>query len=99
VPRGNSRGARGLEDATVPECEIEVLDGASRPVADAAVFIVTAPGNHPDVAALTDGRGRVVFRGLEPGPYEFGVNAGEARQTRVRVVVGTGTTTCQARVV
>jgi hypothetical protein len=77
---------------------IAVTDDAARPVAGAAVYIVSGPGSFPDLAAITDLRGEVTFGALDPGEYVFGVTAG-ARQAQVRALATPTPTTCVARLV
>ena len=49
-----------------------VVDAAGRPVAQARVHAVKAPGPMPDIAALTDHQGRFTIAAPLPGSYETG---------------------------
>ena len=53
----------------VPIIAGTVTDAAGRPVAEAAVAIVAAPGPVPDIAALTGPDGRFAIAAPEPGDY------------------------------
>jgi hypothetical protein len=53
-----------------------VVDGAGRPVADAAVYFVESPGGHPDIAQLTSDDGRFALPDVTPpGLYRVGARA------------------------
>ena len=49
-----------------------VVDAGGRPVAQARVYAVKAPGPMPDIAALTDRQGRFTITAPLPGGYEIG---------------------------
>ena len=75
-----------------------VVDAAGRPVAQARVYVVKAPGPTPDVAALTDAGGCFTIAAPLPGAYEIGCASdahgsataavrveGDAVQVRIRL--------------
>lgn len=66
-----------------------VLDAAGRPVAQARVQIVQAPGPVPDIAALTGADGRFELAAARPGPYEIECHTDTQGSARARVEVGT----------
>ena len=64
-----------------------VLDGAGRPVSDAAVAVVAAPVPVADLAALTGRDGRFTIAAPEPGRYTILATAPDSRSSRVSVWV------------
>ena len=65
-----------------------VLSAAGRPVAQARVFVLAAPGARPDVALLTDADGCFQLSAPLPGIYEIGAATDGLGSGRVVVVVG-----------
>ena len=65
-----------------------VTDGAGRPVAEAAVSFVAAPGPVPDIAAVTGADGRFALRAPMPGEYVVAATGPGELTGRVTVVVG-----------
>lgn len=54
-----------------------VVDGTDQPVAEAAVYFVETPGDHPDIAQLTGDDGRYALPAVTlPGLYRVGASAG-----------------------
>lgn len=64
-----------------------VVDPQGRPVAEAAVYIVSSPASRPDTAQLTDEQGQFTFSAQVPGLYTVGARSedGEAVQKEVEV--------------
>ena len=65
-----------------------VLSATGQPVAQARVFVLTAPGSVPDVALLTDAGGRFQLSAPRPGTYEIGAATDGLGSGRAVVVVG-----------
>ena len=68
----------------------QVLDPEGRPLAEAAVYFVSAPAAMPDVAQLTDGDGRFTVAAPLPGRYTLGARSDAFGQTQADVDVGGG---------
>lgn len=66
-----------------------VVDVNGRPVMDAQVIIATGPA-HPDIAAVTDRRGRFLLAGLSSGRYivQAGAIGWQAREVGVTIPPG-----------
>jgi hypothetical protein len=64
-----------------------VLDAAGRPVAQARVFVVKAPGPVPDVAVLTGSDGRFALAAPRAGTYEIGCSTDRSGSSSATVVV------------
>jgi protocatechuate 3,4-dioxygenase beta subunit len=64
-----------------------VIDGQGKPVAQAAVYIVSAPAAMRDIAQLTNGDGRFAISVSVPGPYRFGARSdgGQTASAEVNV--------------
>ena len=67
-----------------------VVDAAGRPVAQARVYAVKAPGPMPDVAALTGNDGRFTLAAPLPGAYEIGCTSDAHGSASAAVRVGDG---------
>ena len=65
-----------------------VLDATGRPVAQARVYVVKAPGPVPDVAALTGPDGRFALAAARAGTYEIGCSTDRSGSASATVVVG-----------
>ena len=52
-----------------------VVDPQGRPVAEATVYIISAPANMPDIAQLTDEQGKFTISAPVPGRYTVGVRS------------------------
>jgi len=65
-----------------------VLDAAGRPVAQARVYVVKAPGPVPDVAVLTGPDGRFALAASRAGTYEIGCSTDRSGSGSATVVVG-----------
>jgi hypothetical protein len=57
----------------------EVVDPAGRPVSDAAITVLRASGNFPDIAPLTDAEGRFALDDLPAGEWVFQALAPDGR--------------------
>lgn len=57
------------------------------PVAEASVYFMEGPVPLPDIAQLTDDKGRFQMAVPVPGTYRIGVRAGEGDPTEVTVEV------------
>jgi hypothetical protein len=65
-----------------------VLDATGKPVAQARVYVVKAPGPVADVAVLTGPDGRFSLAASRPGTYEIGCSTDASGSTSSPVVVG-----------
>lgn len=66
-----------------------VSDAAGRPVADAAVFILESPGDHPDLALLTGPDGRYALPWVAtPGTYRVGASGPLGEGSAALVITG-----------
>jgi hypothetical protein len=66
----------------------QVFDPEGRPLAEAAVYVVSAPAAMPDIAQLTDGEGRFSLNAPAPGTYTFGARSDAFGQAQNVVEVG-----------
>jgi protocatechuate 3,4-dioxygenase beta subunit len=64
-----------------------VVDPQGRPVAEAAVYIVSAPVSMPDIAQLTDDQGQFAMSAPVPGHYTVGVRSDDWGLTQTDVEV------------
>ena len=64
-----------------------VVDPQGHPVAEAAVYIVSAPVSMPDIAQLTDDRGQFALSAPIPGRYTVGARSDRWGSAQVVVVV------------
>ena len=67
----------------MPIIQGQVVDPEGQPVAQAAVYFVSAPVNMPDIAQLTDDEGKFTTYLPTPGDYTLGArsdNWGEVQQ-------------------
>ena len=62
--------------------EGRITDRHGRPVADATLSIVRATAPVPDIAMMTDRRGRFYLDHLAPGRYRLRVSVGDGGQGR-----------------
>ena len=53
----------------------QVLSPHGQPVPEAAVYIVSAPVNMPDIAQLTDDQGQFIISAPVSGKYKIGVRS------------------------
>jgi protocatechuate 3,4-dioxygenase beta subunit len=65
----------------------KVTDPKGRPVAEAAVYIVSSPRRMPDIAQLTDEHGQFIISAPVPGRYRVGVNSDSWGLTQTDVEV------------
>jgi uncharacterized GH25 family protein len=65
-----------------------VIDPHGRPVAEATVYIVSAPVNMPDVAQLTDDHGQFIISAPVAGRYTVGVRSDTWGLVQTDVEVG-----------
>ena len=65
-----------------------VLDAAGQPVAQARVYLASAPGPVPDVAALTGADGRFALAAAQAGVYEVACSTDTQGSARARVELG-----------
>ena len=73
---------------TVPTLSGTVLDAAGKPVAQARVYLVKAPGAVPDVAMLTGADGRFTLGAARPGSYEVACSTDVLGSASTRVEIG-----------
>lgn len=64
-----------------------VLDAAGKPVAQARVYISSAPGPIPDIAAMTDSAGRFKLSAPQPGAYEISARSEASGTGQAKVTV------------
>ena len=74
-----------------------VVDAEGRPVAQARVCAVKAPGPMPDVAALTGPDGRFALAAPLPGDYEIGCTSDTHGSATAAVRVDSGPVQVQIR--
>ena len=74
-----------------------VLDATGRPVAQARVYVVKAPGPVPDVAVLTGPDGRFALAAARSGTYEIGCSTDRSGSVSATVVVGARDTALELR--
>lgn len=65
-----------------------VVDPQGDPMAEAAVYIVAAPGSMPDIAQLTDDQGQFTIAAPVPGRYTVGVRSDRWGVVHTDVEVG-----------
>lgn len=53
----------------------QVVDPGGRPVAEAAIYVVSAPVNMPDIAQLTDAAGQFTMSVSAHGRYTIGARS------------------------
>ncbi len=68
--------------------EGQVLDPEGRPVAEAAVYVVSATASMPDIAQLTADDGRFTLAAPLPGRYTIGARSDAYGQAQADVEVG-----------
>ena len=73
---------------TVPTLSGTVLDAAGKPVAQARVYLVKAPGAVPDVAMLTGADGHFTLGAARPGSYEVACSTDTLGSASARLEVG-----------
>lgn len=64
-----------------------VIDPQGHPVAEAAVYVVSAPTNMPDIAQLTDDQGQFATAAPIPGRYTLGARSDEWGSAQAEVEV------------
>jgi protocatechuate 3,4-dioxygenase beta subunit len=74
-----------------------VVDASGNPVMGARVYVVTAPGAVPDVAALTGADGRFTLSAARPGTYEIACQADARGSAAATVEVGASGATAELR--
>ena len=65
-----------------------VVDANGQPVAAAAVYIISSPGSHADVALHTGADGTFALAAPAPGTYVLGARSDTAGEGRATVNVG-----------
>jgi protocatechuate 3,4-dioxygenase beta subunit len=75
-----------------------VIDATGEPVADARVYITSAPGSVPDVAALTGADGRFRLTAPQPGSYQIDASSDAGGSGRVTTVVGPKDVTVEIKI-
>jgi protocatechuate 3,4-dioxygenase beta subunit len=65
-----------------------VVDPQGCPLAEAAVYIVSAPESMPDIAQLTDHQGQFTIAAPVPGRYTVGVQSERWGVVQIDVEVG-----------
>ena len=64
-----------------------VVDPEGHPVAEAAVYVVSAPTNTPDIAQLTDDQGQFATSAPVPGSYTVGARSDKWGSAQAEVEV------------
>lgn len=64
-----------------------VVDASGEPVAGAVVYVISAPVNVPDIAAITDANGSFSIGAPVAGHYRFGVNPGAGEPVSTEIMV------------
>lgn len=75
-----------------------VTDPHGQPVAEAAVYVISAPVSMPDIAQLTDDGGRFTIAAPAPGHYTVGVRSDEWGSAQKDVEVGDGESTVEVEI-
>jgi hypothetical protein len=83
--------------STAPTLSGTVLDAAGKPVAQARVYLVKAPGAVPDVAMLTGADGRFALGAVRPGGYEVACSTDALGSASASVEVGAGAASVELR--
>jgi protocatechuate 3,4-dioxygenase beta subunit len=65
-----------------------VVDPQGHPVAEAAVYVISAPTNMPDIAQLTDEQGQFTMSAPVPGRYTLGARSDDWGSAQSEVEVG-----------
>jgi protocatechuate 3,4-dioxygenase beta subunit len=65
-----------------------VIDPHGRPMAEAAVYIVSSPVSMPDIGQLTDEQGQFKISAPVPGRYTVGVRSERWGSIQTEVEVG-----------
>ena len=82
----------------MPIIQGQVVDPEGHPVAEAAVYFVSAPVAMPDIAQLTDSDGKFTAHVGAPGQYTVGVRSDEWGEARKDVnVIGDDPVTIEVR--
>lgn len=69
-----------------------VIDAADRGVADVSVYLVEAPGSHPDIALLSGQDGEFALPAVTvPGTYRIGANGASGQGLGTVVLCGSET--------
>jgi hypothetical protein len=74
----------------MPTIRGRVLDEAGTPVAQAAVYVISAPGPHADIAQVTGADGAFEVEAGPPGSYVIGARSDTAGEGRAEVAVASG---------
>ena len=64
-----------------------VVDPQGRPVAEAVVYVVSAPMSMPDIAQLTDKEGQFTISAPGLGRYTLGFRSDDWRSTQIDIEV------------
>ena len=65
-----------------------VVDGTGRPVAGAAVYLVSSPAAHADIALQTGADGAFALAAPAAGAYVLGARSDDAGEGQATVIVG-----------
>lgn len=65
-----------------------VVDASGQPVAAAAVYLISSPGSHADIALQTGADGSFALAAPAPGTYVLGARSDTAGEGRATVNVG-----------
>jgi hypothetical protein len=76
---------------------VDVLTTSGEPVPSARVALASAPAPVPDVAALSDARGRCVLATVGPGAYTIVAHADGFEPAEATVIVGPGQARAELR--
>ena len=72
--------------------EVLVVDSAGNPLAGGKVVSNTQPAGQLKVTGLTDAAGKVIFRGIAAGEYDFYINRFNYLQIDKQLIVPAGQT-------
>ena len=75
-----------------------VVDAAGEPVSLAAIYVVSAPGSHQDIAQLSDSNGDFAFSATAAGTYVIGARSDTAGDGRTSVTVAAGDEEVRAQI-
>jgi hypothetical protein len=74
-----------------------VLDATGKPVAQARVYLTSAPGPIPDIAAMTSADGRFVLSAPRPGTYRIAADSDARGHGETETTVAANDVTVEIR--